>query len=210
MRRGTKPPRDGAALRQLGLIVWSALLILSLVGCASTSSQVTQPAPASEVDVPVAHAALPVSQTAEPVLQTTEELTQPAAERDLLKTCAVVPEEDLKEMRGCLGVYYFDFTFDINMVASPEVSVKTNLTAVVPEGSPSPNFNGTTAIFKDDNVFYMAGPTANGMISEVIVTGHDNIVFANTNFNIRIPDATLLSPTINIMPGGSLTGIGIK
>jgi len=186
----------------LGLVLLSALLLLSLVGCASTSSQVTQPAPASLVDVPVAQASLPVSQPGEP-------MAQPAEERDPLKVCAVVPEEDLKEIRGC-GLYYFDFTFDINMVANPEVSVKTNLTAVVPDGSPSPNFNGTTAIFKDDNVFYMAGPTANGMISEVIVTGHDNIVFANTNFNIRIPDATLLSPTINIMPGGSLTGRGIK
>lgn len=203
MRRGTKPTREGSALTKLGLVFLLALLLLSLVGCASTSSQVTQPAPASQVDVPVAQATLPVSQMAQPV-------SQPAEARDPLKTCALVPEDDLKEMRGCLGVYYFDFTFDINMVASPEVSVKTNFTAAVPDGSPSPNFNGTTAVFKDDNVFYMAGPTGNGMISEVIVTGHDNIVFANTNFNIRIPDATLLSPTINIMPASSLSGIGIK
>jgi hypothetical protein len=196
MRRGTEPTRDGSALTKLGLVLLSALLLLSLVGCASTSSQVTQPAPASQVDIPVAQAALPVS--------------QPAKERDPLKVCAVVPDEDLKEMRGCLGVYYFDFTFDINMVASPEVSVKTNFTAAVPENQPAPNFNGTVASFKGDDVFYMAGPTGNGMISEVIVTGHDNIVFANTNFNIKIPDATLLSPTINIMPASSLSGVGIK
>ncbi|MEJ2071571.1 MAG: hypothetical protein P8X65_02205 [Syntrophobacterales bacterium] len=196
MHPGTKPTRDGSALMKLGLVLLSALLLLSLVGCASTSSQVTQPAPASQVEVPVAQATMPVS--------------QPAEERDPLKVCAVVPEEDLKEMRGCLGVYYFDFTFDINMLANPEVSVTTNFTAAVPDGSPAPEFSGTTAVFQDDNVFYVAGPTGNGMISEVIVTGHDNVVFANTNFNIRIPDATLLSPTINIMPAGSLSGIGIK
>ena len=205
MRRGTKPTREGSALAKLGLVLLSALLLLSLVGCASTSSQITQPAPASQVDVPVAQTDLPISQAAKPV-------SQVAAERDPLKVCAVVPEEDLKEMRGCFKSYFFDlnFTFDITNVSNPQVNVQTNFSAVVPNGSPDAEFNGTTAIFRDNNVSFMAGPTGNGLLTEVIVNGTENLVVSNVNHIIKIPDATLLSPTINVMPGNSLVGIGIK
>ncbi len=193
---GTKLTRDRSAWLTLGLVILSASLLLSLVGCASKSSRLTPLAPEIRGDSLVA--------------LTTDPAPPPATSPDPLKVCAKVPEEDLKEMRGCLGVYYFDFTFDINMLANPEVSVQTNFTAAVPDGAPAPDFNGTTAVFKDDNVFYMAGPTSNGMMSEVLVTGHDNIVFANTNFNIRMPDTSILAPSLNILPAGSLTGIGVK
>jgi hypothetical protein len=121
----------------------------------------------------------------------------------------VVPEEELQEMRGAMGVYYFDFTFDINMVANPQVHVSSKFTAAVPDGT-SPSFNGTTAVFQDDNVFYMAGPTQGGLMSEVIVAGTNNLVIANTQFNIHIPNAALISPTINVLPAASLTGLGVK
>jgi hypothetical protein len=196
MLPGTKPTRDGSTSPKLGLVIFSVVLLLSLVSCASRSSRLAPLLPDNRGDSLVALAPEPVS--------------QPKAAQNPLKVCKVVPEEDLKEMRGCLGVYYFDFTFDINMLANPEVSVKTNFTAGVPEGAPSPDFNGTTAVFKDNNVFYMAGPSGNGMMSEVIVTGQNNIVFANTNFNIRMPDSTILAPSINILPAASLNGIGIK
>jgi hypothetical protein len=198
MRRGTKPTREGSALTKFGLVLLSALLLLSLVGCASTSSQITQSAPASQVAVPVAQADLPAS--------------QPAAERDPLKVCSVVPEEDLKEMRGCYNAYFFDvnFTFDITNVNNPSVNVETNFSAVLPDGSPNPDFNGTTAVFSDDNVFFATGPTGNGLLTEVIVNGTENLVVSNVNYIIKVPDATLLSPTINVLPAASLSGIGIK
>lgn len=196
MRPGTKRTRERSAWLKLGLVILAVALLLLVVGCASTSSQVSRSAPETGDSL--------VALVADRAPQ------EPPAGPDPLKVCAKVPEEDLKEMRGCLGVYYFDFDFNINMLANPEVNVQTNFTAAVPDGAPSPEFNGTTAVFRDDNVFYTAGPTSNGMMSEVLVTGHDNIVFANTNFNIKIPDATILAPSINVLPASSLTGIGHK
>lgn len=195
MRPGTKLTRDRSTWLKLGLVILSAALLLALVGCASKSSRLSRLAPEIRGDSLVA---LPV-----------EPVPQPAANPDPLKVCAVVPEEDLKEVRGCGGIYLFDFDFDINLMANPEVSVQTNFRAVVPKGAPSPDFNGTTAIFQDNNVFYMAGPTGNGMMSEVIVNGANNIVFADTNYNITVP-GSILAPSINIMGGSSLTGIGVK
>jgi hypothetical protein len=43
-----------------------------------------------------------------------------------------------------------------------------------------------------------------------MVTGRDNIVFANTQFNIRLPDTSQLIPNVNALPASSLTGIGVK
>jgi len=191
MYPGTILTRNRSACQKLGLIILSAVLLLSLLGCASRSSHLTPMFPETKGDSLLVLAVDPIP--------------GPATIQDPLKVCAKVPEEELKEMRGCLGVYYFDFTFDINMLANPEVSIKTNFTAAVPDGSPSPSFNGTTAIYQDNNVFYAAGPTTNGMMSEVIVTGHDNIVFANTNFNIKL-DSTILSPSISVLPAASLIG----
>lgn len=196
MHPGTKLTRGRSARLTQGLVILSALLLLWLAGCASRSSRLTPPTPETRGDSLVALTADPVS--------------RPTAASDPLKVCSVVAEEDLKEVRGCGGFYYFDFNFDINMLANPEVSVQTNFTAQVPAGGPAPSFNGTTAVYQDNNVFYVAGPTGNGMMSEVIVTGQDNIVFANTNFNIRIPESTILGPSINVLPAGSLTGIGTK
>jgi hypothetical protein len=196
MRPGTKRTRDRSAWLTLGLVILSVALLLSLVGCASRSSRLTPMEPETRGDALVALAVDPVP--------------QPAANPDLLKVCAKVPEEDLREMRGCLGVYYFDFTFNVNMLANPEVTVDTNFTAAVPDGAPSPSFNGTTAVFKDDNVLYMAGPTSGGgWLSNVIVTGNDLAVLSNVNFNIQLND-TIFSPSINVLPAGSLTGIGVK
>lgn len=52
------------------------------------------------------------------------------------------------------------------------------------------------------------GPTNDGLASQLVVTGQNNIVFANTQFNIHIPNASTLTSTINVMPAGSLAGIG--
>ncbi|MFZ2087972.1 MAG: hypothetical protein WAU47_05305 [Desulfobaccales bacterium] len=57
---------------------------------------------------------------------------------------------------------------------------------------------------------YIAGPTNGGLTSQVMVTGRDNIVFANTQFNIRLPDTSQLIPNISVMPASSLNGLGVK
>ena len=110
-------------------------------------------------------------------------------------------------MRGCLGTYFFNYDFDINLTAVPQVKVATSFQAVLPDGTNAPTSNGSQASFKDNNVSFTAGPTSGGLASQVTVAGHDNIVFANTQFNIHIPNASTLTSTINVMPAASLAGI---
>lgn len=178
--------------------IWGLLLLvllpLVLVACASAPSQVTQPLIEKSGDSLVALTAQPAS--------------KPAEKPDPLQVCAVVPDEELQEMRGCLGgTYHFAFIMDFNLVGTPEVSVKYS--ASVPEGSPAPTLNGATAYYSDGNVFYMAGPnsTGSGLMSQVIVTGHDNIVFSTAEFNFQMPNAANLIPSITILPQTSLSGI---
>jgi hypothetical protein len=216
MRSGTKPLFARSALWRLGVSIVTAILPLALLACASSPKQATLPSltsrlEAAAVQAPQSPAAAPKATAAEAVRakQPAPAAAQEADTQNPLQAFAMVSEKDLQEMRGCLGVYYFDYTFDINMVASPEVSVSSKFTAAVPDGT-SPSFNGTTAMFKDNNVLYMAGPTSGGLMSEVIVTGRDNFVIANTQFNIHIPNAALISPTINVLPAATLTGIGGK
>jgi hypothetical protein len=215
MRCGIKPVFARSALRWLGVIMVMAIFSLALLACASSPKQATLPSLTSRLEVAAVQPPPPAPKPAAAVDRTVREprpapvAPETAAVQDELQAFAVVPEEELQEMRGAMGVYYFDFTFDINMMASPEVSVSSKFTAAVPDGT-SPSFNGTTAVFKDDNVFYMAGPTQGGLMSEVIVAGANNFVIANTQFNIHIPNAALISPTINVLPAASLTGIGTK
>jgi hypothetical protein len=215
MRFGIKSILARSAKPRLGVIILTAVLPLALLACASSPKQATLPSLESRLEAAPVRAPQPApkpSATADTPVRATRPVPPPTETADVknpLQAFAMVPEEDLQEMRGCLGVYYFDFTFDINMLASPEVSVSSKFTAAVPDGT-SPSFNGTTAVFKDDNVFYMAGPTQGGLMSEVIVAGANNFVIANTQFNIHIPNSALISPNINVFPAATLTGIGVK
>jgi hypothetical protein len=229
MRPSSEPTSSFRALWKLGLLVLLILLPLLLMSCASSKqlaqdlkeyqgnfltplpTPASQPAARAEAHQP---AAIPAAQlTAKPVLQpadtSEDKLAAKKKHHDApLKVCSVVPEDDLQDMRGCLGVYYFSYNFDINLLTTPQVNVSTNFQAVLPDGSPAPTVNTTSAVFKDSNVSYVAGPTSNGLSSQLLVTGHDNVIFANTNFNIHLPNASVLTPTINIMPAASLQGIG--
>jgi|UniRef100_A0A7C3UW89 hypothetical protein len=198
MRPSTEPTLVISAKVKLGLFFLSLLPLLVIVACASPSNRITRTLIESQEEVPAA-----------PGSQPTPQRTPKPAENPL-QVCAVVPDADLQEMRGCLGVYYFDYNFDINLVTNPQVSITTNFGAVVPDGSPSPTFNGSTAVFQDSNVSYIAGPTNTGLNSQLVVTGRDNIVFATTQFNIHLPNASSLIPNISVMPGVTLTGIGPK
>jgi hypothetical protein len=112
-------------------------------------------------------------------------------------------------MRGCQGIYYFNFIMDINLTnPTPTVDVKS--TIALPDGSPAPSFNGAKAYYADDNVFYLAGPTPGGLTSELIVAGNNNIVFSNTEFNFHMPNAASLTPSVNVLSASSLSGIGVK
>jgi hypothetical protein len=200
MRPSTKPTCGRRALWKLGLLVLVALLPLLLMSCASTQQL------AQELEENHGTFLTPLSAPApKPAVKPDP---KPAVKPDPLQVCAAVPEEDLQDMRGCLGVYFFDYNFDINLLTTPQVSVKTTFQAVLPDGSAAPSVNSTSAVFRDSNVSYIAGPTGNGLSSQLLVAGHDNIVFANTQFNIHLPNASVLTPTINVLPAASLSGIG--
>jgi hypothetical protein len=206
---------------KLGILVLVVLLPLLLMSCASTKQLAQElkdnhgnfltPLSATPVSQPAAKS---VAQTAdllaaEPAGQPVDKPTAKQAKKaNPLKVCAVVSEDDLQDMRGCLGVYFFDYNFDINLLTTPQVSVTSSFQAILPDGSPAPVQNTTSAVFRDSNVSYISGPTSTGLSSQVLVTGTDNIVFANTNFNIHLPNASVLTPTINILPAASLSGIG--
>jgi hypothetical protein len=180
---------------KLGLVVLSALLPMLLLSCASTKEL------AQELRKKEGTFLTPLASRAD---AKTEKKTAP------LKLTATVPEENLEGMRGCLGVYYFNYDFDINLVATPQVKVTSTFQAVLPDGSPAPTTNGTQASFKDSNVSFSAGPTSGGLASQLVVTGQNNIVFANSQFNIHIPNASTLTSTVNVLPAASLSGIGVK
>lgn len=190
---------------KLGLLFLSVLLLLFVAACASPSSRITQTFNENQEEYLTVPTSNPAPKQAPP-----KQAPKPRDNRNPLEVCAVVPEEDLQEMRGTLGVYFFDYNFDINLVTNPQVSITTNFSAAVPDGSPSPTFNGASAVFQDNNVSYIAGPTGGGLMSQVMVTGRDNIVFANTQFNIHLPNAATLTPTIRVLPAASLSGIGVK
>jgi hypothetical protein len=222
MRPSIEPTCSFRALWKLGLFVLVVLLPLLLMSCASTKQLAQEleenhgnfltPLPSRAASQP---AAQPVAQ---PAAIPAPKAAPKAADRQLaaketkqaapLKVCSVVSEDDLQDMRGCLGVYFFKYEFDINLLTSPQVTVSSNFQAVVPDGSPAPTVNTTSAVFKDNNVSYVAGPTSNGLSSQLLVTGQNNIVFADTQFNIHLPNAQSLTPTVNILPAASLQGIG--
>jgi hypothetical protein len=221
MRPSTEPTCTLRAMWKLGILVLVVLLPLLLMSCASTK-QLAQELEENHGNFLTPLSATPVSQpaaksvaqpadllAAEPAVQPVDKpAAKQAKKANPLKVCAVVSEEDLQDMRGCLGVYFFDYNFDINLLTTPQVSVTSSFQAVLPDGSPAPVQNTTSAVFRDSNVSYIAGPTSTGLSSQVLVTGTDNIVFANTNFNIHLPNASVLTPSINILPAASLSGIG--
>jgi hypothetical protein len=162
------------------------LLSLFLAACASYSHQATQPLGENQVPLLEASAIDPAP--------------EPADNRDPLQVCAVVPDEELQEMRGGYGIYYFTYVMDLNL-ADDQPSAKVDYAAVVPEGSPAPSLNGATAYYADNNVFFSAGPqNGSGLGSTVIVAGTGVTVNTVTQFNFHMPDASNLIPSISVMP----------
>jgi hypothetical protein len=210
MRPSTKPTCGLVAMWKLGLFVLVALLPLLLMSCAS-SKQLAQSLEENHGNFLTPLSTAPASQPAvKPANKVANMTADELAENppNPLKVCATVPADDLQDMRGCLGVYFFDYNFDINLLTTPQVSVNTSFQAVLPDGSPAPTVNSTSAVYRDSKVSYTAGPSSTGLGSQLLVTGHDNIVFANTQFNFHLPNASVLIPTISVMPASSLSGIG--
>jgi hypothetical protein len=201
MRPSTKPTCGLQALWKLGLFVLVALLPLLLMSCASTKQL------AQSLEENHGNFLTPLPATAPKPAVTPN--PKPAVKPNPLQVCATVPEDDLQDMRGCFGIYFFNYNFDVNLLTLPQVSVTSSFQAVLPDGStPNVSTNNTSAVYRDSNVSYTAGPTGNGLSSQLLVTGQNNIVFANTQFNIHLPNASVLTPKVNVLPAASLSGIG--
>jgi hypothetical protein len=206
MRPSTEPTCGLVALWKLGLFVLVALLPLLLMSCASTKQL------AQSLEENRGNFLTPLPAPApKPAVKPDP---KPAVRPDPLQVCAAVPAEDLQDMRGCQGVYIFDYTFDINLLNYPNFDPNKDITSsgqvFKPNGSPDVSQIKTSVGYSDSNVSYMAGFTETGLSSQLQVKGQDNIVIANTQFNIHLPSASVLIPTINVMPGAGLIGLGTK
>jgi hypothetical protein len=216
MRPSLESTSGHSATWKLGLLVLLVLLPLVFGACASTKQlarELQENHGSFLTPLPTHPAAKPADKLA---LKPADKLAGLTAEQLLddppkpLKVCTAVSEEDLQDMRGCVGVYFFNYNFDVNLLTAPQVSVNSSFQAILPDGSPAPSINTTAAYYRDGNVAYSAGPTSTGLSSQLLVSGQDNIVYATTQFNIHLPNASVLTPSINVFPGAALTGLGAK
>lgn len=130
----------------------------------------------------------------------------------VLETCAVIPEREMAEIRGCLGDSYFfalDIVGNINMAGGAS-NFQVNFQANVPPGV-APQFSGTTVAFNNGTVNFQAGAGTSslgtGIFQVVQVAGINNMVIANTNVTLNIQGLMNMATKI---PVSSLlkTGIG--
>jgi len=132
----------------------------------------------------------------------------------ILQTCAVVPDKELGEMRGCFASYYFALDVGINM-SSPDPNVRVNFRANVASGSgtpnTTPNFTGNTASFNNGSVNFSAtmgnGPMGNGIYNVVQVAGNNNVVISTTNIYINCANIGVRPPQSFLCTPRSLCGI---
>ena len=136
--------------------------------------------------------------------------------KSVLETCAVVPDHELAEERGCYDSYSFgmNITGSLDM-ASRNFAIQTNYTQVN-NVSQSPsnlmvNSTGSQVAFSNGNVSYMAGIGQNslgtGIMQVVQAVGQNIIVVANMNVTLNINNAMRISPTAGNTLPGSLSSI---
>ena len=184
------------ALNMWGLLL---LVLLPLVvgACASTPSSMSQLQPEKPGEVLMARASNPTP--------------QPAAKPDPLELCTQVDDQELQTMRGCYNeFYYFGYQMDITAGSNPSVLVA--YTANVPEGQ-APTITGNMMTYRspDGEVAFQAGmgdpSIQSGFASMVTVAGTGNTVISESNIRIIVPNATTLTPSINIFSAPTLSGI---
>jgi len=210
MRPSINPTCSQSAMWKLGLLILLVLLPLLLLACAS-SKQLAQSLEENQgnflTPLPAKPASRPAAKLDDKALPVKTD--KPASKHGPLQVCAVVPDDDLQDMRGCQGEYLFNYNFDVNMTNMPQVSISSNFMARLPDGSPAPNVNMTSASFQDNNVSYTAGIMGgSGIGSSLMVTGQNLTVLSFATFTFQLPDTSILIPSISVMPAASLSGIG--
>jgi hypothetical protein len=129
---------------------------------------------------------------------------------EVLRSCEVVPDCELKELRGRFDTSFFglDIVGNLNVGSSAFTGQVAFSTNVPPE---QVNFSGTQVSYNNGNISYQAGIGANslgsGIYSMVVVAGTQNIVIANTNVTLNIQGLTMPAFTALSTPA---TRIGIR
>jgi hypothetical protein len=116
----------------------------------------------------------------------------------ILRTCAVMPDQQLKQYRGCYDTYYFGMDIGVNISGRSTPGITVNFVAMVPDGSAAPvaNSSGTQVAFNSGQVSFSAGIGRNSLGSGIYqvtqVAGNNNLVIAAMNININIANADRL------------------
>ncbi len=135
-----------------------------------------------------------------------QEVTTPK----ILAACDVVPDQQLREMRGRFATYYFGLDVGLDL-SGPKPGMTVNYHASVPDGSATPKFTGNTASFNNGNVNFQAGigntSLGSGIFNVVQVAGNNNLVVSTMNININAGSLPLVASLTGLSTPGSLAGI---
>ncbi len=117
---------------------------------------------------------------------------------EVLQFCKVVPDNELKNLRGRFDTSFFglDIVGNLNVGSGAFTGQVGFVTNVAPD---KVNFSGTQVSYNNGNISYQAGIGAtsfgSGIYSMVVVAGTQNVVVSTTNVTLNIQGLTLPSFT---------------
>lgn len=129
---------------------------------------------------------------------------------EVLQSCEVVPDRELRELRGRFDTSFFGLDFVGNLdVGTGAFGGSVQFTTNVDPAKV--NFSGTQVSYNNGQISYQAGIGANafgsGVYSAVVVAGTNNMVISTTNVQLNIQGLTMPSFTAMNTPA---TTIGIR
>jgi hypothetical protein len=129
---------------------------------------------------------------------------------EVLQSCKVVPDCELRELRGRFDTSFFGLDVVANLdVGKGAFSGSVHFATNVP--LEQVNFSGTQVSYNNGNISYQAGIGAtsfgSGVYSAVVVAGTNNMVISTTNVNLTIQGLSTLSFTALSTPA---TTVGIR
>ena len=144
-----------------------------------------------------------------------QERPQETQTKSVFETCQVVQDQELAEMRGCYdSIYSFGMTIEGTMdLAKNTFKISTGAdgqihgSGTVGTNGGEVSYTGTQVAFKDQNVSFLAGMGAGGVMSMIQVNGNNVSVVNNVLVNLTIKNAVNAAsvPTA----GNTLRGLGV-
>jgi hypothetical protein len=129
---------------------------------------------------------------------------------EVLQSCKVVPDRELRELRGRFDTTYFGLDFVANLdVGKGAFDGSVRFATNVP--LEQVNFSGTQVSYNNGQISYQAGIGAtsfgSGIYSAVVLAGSNNVVISNTNVTLNIQGLSTLAFTALSTPA---TTVGIR